>query len=120
MSTDAYRVTGCCPSCGHRDLWLRIENGLIYCDHEDCDNSQIVSQILSDSETEHVIRVHPYGGHTVRHPLRERAGDLFACSVTEDLHYDGFAYRLPEGDYRVIKTPRGWSYTPLKEEEPPQ
>jgi hypothetical protein len=69
----------CCPmGCGET-LHL-MAGGMISCLGPDCPDQGAAQKILSDRETEHVV-VFGADSYTVRHPLRDRLGDLFSCPV---------------------------------------
>jgi hypothetical protein len=67
----------------------------------ECPRSDAVSDILDDSETEHIVRLDE-DEFTVRHPLRERLGDeLMRCPLHRWIRsQDGPPYK--PGQYRVV------------------
>lgn len=75
------RVEGYCPmGCGET---LQAEEGRavnrIVCWGSECPRPLAAQEVLSDSETGHVVRFRT-DGFTVRHPLWERLGkELFDC-----------------------------------------
>lgn len=74
------KVQGYCPFCGGETLFLG-SGGYVTCSTSDCQNPSGVSDILDDSEREHIVTVFDTY-FTIRHPLRERLGDgMLACGV---------------------------------------
>jgi hypothetical protein len=68
-----------CPmGCGET-LHL-MTGGLICCLGPDCPDQGAARQILADRESEHVV-VFGADSYTILHPLRDRLGDLFSCTV---------------------------------------
>lgn len=116
--TDSQWIDGYCPmGCG-RTLFRVPDSDKIVCRYERCPFPDVVSVILSDRETEHVVTFEATDrGHafTVRHPLRERLdSELITCSV------EGYLRSLtgppkPSGRYRMTKNPgrRGYHYEDL-------
>lgn len=92
-------VAGYCPfGCG-ATLFLAA-GGHVTCSGADCPRSGAVTDLLADTETEHIV-LFGETGFTVRHPLRERLDDaLMDC----DLHSDIAAMDGPPvrpGTYRA-------------------
>lgn len=90
--------------CAGETLHL-MTGGMIMCLAPGCPDKEAAHKILSDAEPEHVI-LFGAGSFTVRHPLRERLGDLFSCEVHD------MCDRLPgppgdTGRYRARVTPAG-------------
>ena len=72
-------VVGYCPmGCGQH-LHL-MPGGMIKCLAPGCPDPGSVTKILLDPETEHAVEVTD-DGFMVKHPLRERVDDLFACTT---------------------------------------
>lgn len=72
-------VRGYCPvGCG-KSLHL-TGDGSIVCLSRDCPEPDAAQKILLDSETEH-IALFEEETFTIQHPLRDRLGDLFSCTV---------------------------------------
>ena len=84
MAGDDGRVQGYCPmGCG-QTLFLG-EGGHITCSYVRCPRPDAVDELLGDRETEHVVELSA-GTFAVQHPLRERlAGELFACSLHQEI-----------------------------------
>lgn len=108
-----------CPmGCG-RTLHLSTASGMISCLAPQCPDQGAAQKVLSDPECEHVV-VFGMDSFTVRHPLRERLGDLFAC----DMH--AACTRLPgppegrTGRFRAVFRDGGLDLEPLDEDEPGQ
>jgi hypothetical protein len=83
------KVNGFCPmGCGETlavDQYGLDVTGRIYCRNDDCPNRLAVDELLADAETKHVARFGLFS-FDVKHPLRERiGGDLFECTVHEDI-----------------------------------
>ncbi|MGW6790010.1 DUF6085 family protein [Streptomyces chartreusis] len=77
-------VQGHCPACGHQSLFVADE-GHLTCSWVECPQPDAAHTILSDAETEHIVKLDT-DGWTVRHPLRERIGDaLMTCSLSRYL-----------------------------------
>lgn len=91
-------VRGYCPmGCGES---LVLEAARIRCDDFACRNRDAVHEILSNSETEHIV-VLAEDDFTIKHPLRERIEDeLFECPVHQALHALNGPPEEP-GTYRV-------------------
>src|ERR1700689_2618814 len=95
-------VQGFCPlGCGET-LFLAAD-GRVMCSGPDCPRPDAVTDLLADTESEHIVVFRP-AEFTVRHPLRERLDDaLMDC----DLHSDIAAMPGPPvapGRYRA-----GWA-----------
>lgn len=95
-----------------------MPGGMIMCLSPRCPDQGGAQKILSDPESEHVV-LFGADSFTVRHPLRERLGDLLACEV------HGMCSRLPgppakPGRYRARVTPGGLELEPAGEAEPGQ
>lgn len=101
--------------CGET-LELSIRSGEIRCTYydeetdEECPQPYAVSHILNDSETEHIVNVYDRSGRwNMKHPLRERLGELLECQVGDSLStLDGLA----PGKYR---TEDGWTVERIDE-----
>jgi hypothetical protein len=105
-------ILGYCPmGCG-RSLTLG-EAGAVVCAGPGCPRPDAVTEILRDSETEHVAVITDEG-FTLRHPLRERLGDaLMSCSLHEYLQDP--ALPVAPGRYRVSgdgSWPFLWTFGP--------
>ncbi len=93
------QVQGYCPACGLNSLFL-ASGGYVTCSRIDCPNPSVVSDILDDRETEHIVTLYT-NGFTIRHPLRERLGDaMLDCKLHEQLERRSGPPALP-GQYRV-------------------
>lgn len=105
-----------CPmGCG-QTLHLSTASGMISCPAPQCPDSGAAQKIISDPESEHVV-LFGSDSFTVRHPLKERLGDLFACEMHATcLRLDG-----PPGGrtgrYRARLTDAGLDLEPLDPEE---
>lgn len=91
-------VVGHCPvGCGQT---LALVSNEVVCSEPDCPRPRASTEILLDSETEHVVQLERTE-FTVRHPLRERLDDaLLVC----DLHHSIAAMNGPPAEpglYRV-------------------
>jgi hypothetical protein len=79
-----------------------MSGGMIMCLAPGCPDPGTVTAILSDPETEHVAEV-TEDGWTLKHPLRERAGDgLFACRAGEVMHQAEEDGALVPGRWRLL------------------
>jgi hypothetical protein len=100
-----------CPmGCG-QTLHLMAGN-MICCLAPDCPDKGAAQKILSDPESEHIVVFGP-DSFTVRHPLRERLGDLITC----DMHTACTLLPGPPegrtGQYRARLTESGLDLEPL-------
>lgn len=78
----------------------RTPPGVVTCSYVDCPRPTAVDELLSDTETEHVV-VFTDHGFTVRHPLRERLDDrLLLCHLHAWIADAGHPPAKP-GTYRV-------------------
>jgi len=96
--------------CG-QTLHLMASN-MVACLDRDCPDKGAAQKILSDPESEHVVT---FGtdSWTIRHPLRERLGDLVACQVHEACRQmAGPPLGMP-GTYRARVTATGMDWEPL-------
>lgn len=109
------RVNGYCPACGNQSLCL--SDYRLICMAKGCPAPDTAAKVLNDPETEHVVRFAEHGYFTVRHPLRERAGDLLECPmtniVTELIDMD-LAPKDP-GTYRLVGIPAIRTATVIQE-----
>lgn len=75
---------GFCPmGCGRTLVW---KDGKIVCSSGHCPRSTAVHDLLTDSEPEHIVEFPALSERVfiIRHPLRERVGDVFwACDLDE-------------------------------------
>jgi hypothetical protein len=111
-------VAGVCPACGSQLLGISVwpknlDSSRISCWNLACPDPQAVRKILSDTETDHVVRFGPKGW-LIRHPLIERLnGGLEACEATVWMQ----GHIPPEADtpgrYRMKKTDQGWVFSTL-------
>ena len=105
------RIRGYCPwGCG--ETLFIAASGFVTCSNPGCDRPTGLSAILSDPETEDLVR-RIRGEWIVKHPLRERMGNaLFNCKVptTPPVPPRGIV-----GVYRVTRKGNGWEW-----EEVPQ
>lgn len=86
-------VIGYCPmGCG-QTLFLG-SGGHVTCSYLECPNPASVDELLSESDTRHLVRIEG-DKFTIQHPLRERltrdggdfiSGSLFACELHQRLH----------------------------------
>lgn len=100
--TDA-SIAGYCPmGCGETLSLVHIHNGgggMVSCLNPGCPRPFAVSELLRDSETEHVVVVSE-AGYTAKHPMRERLNDaLLHCLPQAAMARQ--AEMLPPGRYRV-------------------
>jgi hypothetical protein len=115
--SESQRVAGFCPACGHRTLRLTVVDGAGYitCSRLECPEPDLVTQLLDDRETEHIVTI-TEDGWTIRHPLRERVDDrLTRC----DLHEYMVSIAGPpivEGRYRVSRDSGTWSWVRIDED----
>ncbi|MGW0993499.1 DUF6085 family protein [Streptomyces sp. NPDC002523] len=114
--TDNMRVPGYCPmGCG-QTLERRGTDGVIVCQATYCPQMYAVRDLLADRETEHIVQFHA-DGFTIRHPLRERLGDvLMRC----DLHWHCVSLPGPPespGRYRAVERDGDWSFQRLDTQE---
>ena len=74
------KVAGYCPmGCGET-LFLG-DGGHVTCSLLACPNPTVVDAVLTDPETEHVVRIGD-NTFTIMHPLRERVkGELYDCPL---------------------------------------
>ena len=105
-----------CPmGCG-QTLFVLTGNHIM-CDNPTCPDYTVVSDILADPETEHIVTLE-HDDFAIKHPLRERVGDeLLNCQLHVSIAaLDGPP--APTGTYRVTNTtPAGttptWTYMAL-------
>lgn len=92
-------ITGFCPmGCGET---LYLDGSHIECCNKECPQSDAVSLILEDRESEHIVEL---GLKTfiVRHPLRERLADaLMSCGLNDWIALQPGPPERP-GRYRVL------------------
>lgn len=68
--SETHDVQGYCPmGCG-KTLFLAV-GGYVTCSWVECPNRTAVSDLLADSETEHVVEF-TLSGFSILHPLKER------------------------------------------------
>lgn len=103
-------VNGYCPmGCG---TTLYVDGGMVSCSSQDCPRPNAVSEILSDTEIEHIVVVGEYD-FTVKHPLRERLdNELVECGVFEYLQSLNGPPVPPGQHYRMVLrgNPAQWHY----------
>jgi hypothetical protein len=97
-------VFGYCPmGCG-QTLAL-LSNGFIVCETPNCPRADAATEILADSETEHILKL-TWHDFTIRHPLQERLDDkLMSCKLHTymiDILDNSPLYNA--GEYRVSAT----------------
>ncbi|WP_179278007.1 DUF6085 family protein [Rhodococcus sp. 14-2470-1a] len=104
-------VAGRCPmGCG--DTLFVASGGFITCSNGTCPDSTIVTDILEDRETEHMVTLGE-AGFTIRHPLRERKDrQLEDCSLHRYIEALDGPPRVP-GLYRVRRGERVTGTPPL-------
>lgn len=110
LDAGATAVRGYCPmGCG--ETLNRIDQQVI-CTADECPRPTAAKEILSDTETEHVVEF-TMTGFTIRHPLRERLDDgLLRC----ELHRYLAALDGPpqvQGRYRSGRSASGWAFERL-------
>jgi hypothetical protein len=106
------KVAGCCPmGCGET-LFLG-HGGHVTCSWHRCPDPMAVDGILDDRETEHVVTF-TEEHFTVRHPLRERLGDMASCSLHRWIAALPGPPVMP-GVYRARRDGYAWSFEPLAE-----
>jgi len=102
------RVNGHCPmGCGQT---LAVgEGGYVTCTFWDCPKPTAVSDILGDSEIEHIVKI-GHSDFTIQHPLCERLDfDLFQCPLAAYLaNLNGRP--VPPGRYRAVKSNGAWAF----------
>lgn len=93
------KVRGYCPvGCG--ETLMLGEGGHVTCSWVGCPEPTAVDRIIGDRETEHIVKLDEEG-FDVLHPLRERlGGELFSCTLHEDLRALDGPPREP-GRYRA-------------------
>ena len=101
-------VLGYCPmGCGQT---LEYDSSTLYilCRDTNCPNNAVVTKILLDPETNHLVTFDEMGWSAI-HPLRERdpTYNLLYCEIGiwAESNRD-----LESRVYRVKKTPTGWEY----------
>lgn len=103
-------VAGYCPmGCGQ--TLVLGEGGHVTCSWARCPRPAAVDELLSDRETEHIVRLDAYT-FAVEHPLRERLdGELFDCALHAAI---ATAEEPPEapGRYRVRAFDQPWERLP--------
>jgi len=107
-------VNGYCPAGCGRTLMFDPTNGWVSCSASDCARPTAVTELLADSESEHVVQLSQVT-FTVRHPLRERLDDgLWECEL-HDWIKDQPKAPHPPGRYRVVRTrpEHPWTWTRL-------
>lgn len=110
----AVDVAGFCPmGCG-RTLFLG-EGGHVTCSVIECPNPTAVTDLLHDSETEHVVDFTDKG-FSILHPLRERLeddnGGLWGCTLHQYVQaLDGPP--VQPGRYRAQLIADAWSWQKL-------
>jgi hypothetical protein len=114
-----HKVAGFCPmGCG--ETLQLLPEGEITCSNDVCPSPAAVTVILEDPETEHVVELMdassspPHGGYQMKHPLRERVGDLLLdCTLHE--HVQEYGRRLEPGRYRLAESDEhnDYAWTPL-------
>lgn len=107
------RLQGFCPACGSHSLFVG-SGGYITCGVIGCSNPCIVDELLSESETEHIVVFGPEG-FDIQHPLRERAKrGLFTCGLYECCRDLGGPPVVP-GRYRAVEVNGLWKFYSLPE-----
>jgi hypothetical protein len=82
----------------------------LQCMNGECPNPSAAQQLLSDNETEHIVRFNERGFFNVKHPLRERIdGELLDCPihavVTARVHSEGTKASVAGSTWRVTYEP---------------
>lgn len=106
---DDRAVQGYCPfGCG-RTLFL-ADGGYVTCSYLHCPRRDAVSDLLADSETEHIV-LFEAATFSIRHPLRERHDDEFmTCALHEHCKaLDGPP--VQPGRYRAVLSGERWTWT---------
>ena len=103
------RIEGRCPMCGKDSLFIAA-GGYVTCAFIECPNPTGLSDIIGDTEIEHVVLFEPYrrghrAGFVIRHPLRERLNNaLMTCAL--GVYIAGMDHtRVAAGKYRVSPGP---------------
>lgn len=80
VTDDDHSIRGHCPmGCGK--TLFRGQGGYVTCSWAECPNPGAASDILAESETQHIV-IFGEDDWTMQHPLRERLnGELFDCPV---------------------------------------
>jgi hypothetical protein len=111
------RVAGFCPACGHKSLRLSVVGGAGYitCSRLECPEPNLVTDLLDNRETEHIVTI-TEEGWTIRHPIRELIDDRFMhCDLHEYMVSIAGPPIVP-GRYRVSRDDETWSWYRLDEE----
>jgi hypothetical protein len=113
------RIAGFCPACGHKSLRLTVVDGAGYitCSRLECPEPDLVTDLLDDRETEHVVTI-AEEGWTIRHPLRELVDDrLMCCGLHRHVaSIAGVGPPVVPGRYRVSRDDETWSWSRIDEE----
>jgi len=75
--------------------------GAIACLAPACPRKYAAREILGDRETDHIV-VFGADSWTIKHPLRDRLGDLFSCTIHEQAGAMGGPPGGQTGRYRAI------------------
>lgn len=107
------KVNGYCPmGCG--EYLVLLGDGRIKCLHRDCPDPFVVTKVILDPETEHMVVITEQS-FAVTHPLRERLSDMTECDLHQQLHALS-GPPVAEGRYRALRSDvsreplRGWSF----------
>lgn len=111
----AINVNGQCPmGCGET---LLLDNGMVFCGNVECPRPYAPSEILEDTETEHLVWLDATG-FTVRHPLKERLDRALHDCVVHQYLEKQTTPREP-GLYRIKRDERSrWRWESLSDEPP--
>lgn len=98
ITTSVLPIEGHCPMCAAslvRDL-----SGVILCSEaNECPDPLAASEVLRDTELEHIVEIDRIGGYRVKHPIRERIADeILNCAIHEQLG----VVRVEAGRYRAV------------------
>lgn len=107
------KIQGFCPmGCG--ETLCADQLGKIFCTSPHCLRIHAVSELLTDSETQHIVQFDEVN-FTIRHPQRERLDDaLMHCELHEYLRCSAGPV-VPLGRYRAWPCREGWSWERLGE-----
>lgn len=121
------QIHGRCPACGNRTLVRSRGTGQLWCawnaqrdriDLPACPAPGAADALLNDpTGNDHIIHVDEDGAWAAKHPLIERLGDLFSCTVPETVfaaaHQTGIGqpgwYKVgPDGQTVYLGVDRPW------------
>ncbi len=109
-------LVGYCPACGgagRPSLVAREASGAISCTAKDCPDPMMVTTLLTQdaAEAAHIVVIEP-GSWAIRHPLRERIGNLLEdCPLAP--YVAGLGDIQEPGRYRVYSFAGDWAWESL-------